>query len=69
LYPSPSVIRMIMSRRMRSTGDVARTETKRNACSVLGGKPEGKKPVVRPRRRREDNIRMDLREMERSNRG
>jgi hypothetical protein len=36
---------------------------KRNACSVLMGKPEGKRPLERPRLRREDNIRMDLREI------
>jgi hypothetical protein len=57
LYCSPSIIRIIKLRRMRWTGHVARIrEEKKNACRILVGKPEGK----RPRRRWEDNIRMDL---------
>jgi hypothetical protein len=36
---------------------------KRNACRILVGKPEGKRPLRRPRRRRVDNIKMDLREI------
>ena len=44
-------------------GHIARMEQSRNAFRVLMGKPEGKKPLGRPRRRSEDNIRMDLREM------
>jgi hypothetical protein len=36
---------------------------KRNACRILVGKPEGKRPLGKPRRRWEDNIRMDLREI------
>jgi hypothetical protein len=58
LYPSPSIIRIIKSRRMRWAGHVARMGEKRNACTILVGKPEGK----RHRRRWEDNIKMDLRE-------
>jgi hypothetical protein len=48
---------------MRWTGHVARTEEKRNAYRILVGKPEGKRPLGRPRRRWEDNIKMDLREI------
>jgi hypothetical protein len=61
LYCSPSIIRLIKSRRMRWTGRVARMGTERNACRILVGKPEGKRPLRRPRRRWEDNIRIDLR--------
>jgi hypothetical protein len=60
LYPSPSIIRMIKSRRMKWAGNVARM-VKRNAYRMLVGKPEGKEPLGRPRRRWEDNIKMDLR--------
>jgi hypothetical protein len=62
LYCSPSIIRIIKSRRMRWAGHVARMGEK-NACRILVGKPEGKRPLERPRRRWEDNIRMDLREI------
>jgi hypothetical protein len=61
LYTSPSIIRMIKSRRMRWAGHVARIRTKRNAYRILVGKPEGRRTLGRPRRRREDNIKMDLR--------
>jgi hypothetical protein len=63
LYCSPSIIRIIKSRRMRWAGHVARMGEKRNAYRILVGKPEGKRPLGRPRRRWEDNIRMDLREI------
>jgi transcription termination factor 2 len=53
---------MIMSRRVRWAGHVARMEEKRNAYRILVGKQEGKRPLRRFRRRWEDNIRMDLRE-------
>jgi hypothetical protein len=56
LYSSPNIIRMIKSRRMRCAGHVARMREKRNAYSVLVGKPEGKRPLGRPRRRWVDNI-------------
>jgi hypothetical protein len=55
LYSSPSIIRIIESRRMRWTGHVARMEM-RNACRLLEGRPEGEKPLRRPRRRWVDNI-------------
>jgi hypothetical protein len=55
---------MIKSRRMRCAGHVARMGAERNAYRILVGKGEGKRPLGRPRRRWEDNIKMDLREIE-----
>jgi hypothetical protein len=66
LYSSPSIIRIIKSRRMRWAGHVARM-VKRNAYRLLVGKPEGKRPLGRPRRRWVDNIRMNLGEVGRGN--
>jgi hypothetical protein len=63
LYSSPSIIRMMKSRRLRWTGHVARMGAKKNACRILVGKPEGKRLLGRPRRRWMDNIKMDLREI------
>jgi hypothetical protein len=63
LYPSPSIIRIIKSRRMRWAGHVAQMGEKRDAYRLLVGKPEGKKPLERPRRRWVDTIRMDLGEV------
>ena len=54
---------MVKSRRMRWAGHVARTEEGRGVHKVLVGKPEGKRPLGSPRRRWEDNIRMDLQEV------
>jgi hypothetical protein len=51
LYCSPSVIRMIKLRRMRWAGNIALMREKKNAYRILVGKPEGKRPVGRPRRR------------------
>jgi hypothetical protein len=51
LNSSPSIIRTIKSRRMRWAGHVARMEAKKNACRILVGKPEGKRPLGRPRHR------------------
>ena len=48
---------------MRWAGHVARMEERRGVYSVLVGKPEGKRPLGRPRRRWDDNIKMDLREV------
>jgi hypothetical protein len=48
---------------MRWVGYVAPVGEKRNVCRILVGKPEGKRPLGRPRRRWEDNIKMDLREI------
>jgi hypothetical protein len=57
---SPNIVRVIKSRRMRWTGHVARMGKGRSACRVLVGRPEGKRPLGRPRRRWEDNIKLDL---------
>jgi hypothetical protein len=51
LFSSPSIIRIIESRTMRWAGHVARMREKRNAYRLLVGKPEGKRPLGRPRRR------------------
>ncbi|KAJ4437465.1 hypothetical protein ANN_17609 [Periplaneta americana] len=63
LYSSPDIIRNIKSRRLRWAGHVARMGESRNAYRVLVGRPEGKRPSGRPRRRWEDNIKLDLREL------
>jgi hypothetical protein len=54
---------MIKSSRVRLAGHVARMGEKRNAYRILVRKPEGKRPLGRPRRRLVDNIKVDLREM------
>jgi hypothetical protein len=59
----PIIIRIIKSRRMRWAVRVARMGEKRNAYRLLLGKPEGKRPLGRPRRRWVDNISMDLGEV------
>jgi hypothetical protein len=62
LYSSPNIVRVIKSRRMRWAGHVARMGERRGAYRVLVGRLEGKRPLGGPRRRWEDNIKMDLRE-------
>ena len=62
LYCSPNIVRVMKSRRMKWAGHVARREEERGAYRVLVGKPEGKRPLGRHKRRWVDNIRMDLRE-------
>jgi hypothetical protein len=59
-YSSPRIIRIMKSRRMRSAEHVARMGEKRNAYRLLVGKPEGKRPLGRPRRRWVDNNRAGL---------
>ena len=62
LYSSPNVVRVIKSRRMKWAGQVARMVEGRGVHKVLVGKPEGKRPLGRPRRRWEYNIKIDLQE-------
>jgi hypothetical protein len=62
LYSSPNIVRVIKSRRMRWAGHVARVGEGRGVYRVLVGRPEGKRPLGRHRRRWEDNIKMDVRE-------
>jgi hypothetical protein len=61
LYSSPNFVRLIKSKRMRWTGHVACMEEGRGVYRVLVGRPVGKRPLGRPRRRWKDNIKMDLR--------
>ena len=63
LYRSSNIVRVIKSRRLRWAGHVARMEEGRSSFKVLTGKRTGKIPLGRPRRRWEDNIRMDLEEI------
>jgi hypothetical protein len=63
LYSSPNIVRVIKSMRMRWAGHVARVGEGRGVYRVLVGRPEGKRPLGRPRGRWEDNIKMDLREI------
>jgi hypothetical protein len=60
LYSLPNIVRVLKSRRLRWTGHVARMGEERGVHKLLVGKPEGKRPLGRPRRRWEDNIKMDL---------
>ena len=59
----PNIVRVIKSRRSRWAGHVARMEESMSAFKILTGKPTGKRSLGRPRRRWEDNIRMDLEEI------
>ena len=63
MYSLPNIVLVVKSRRMRWAGHVARMGERRGAHRVLVGKPEGKRPLGRPRRRWEDNIKMDLQEV------
>ena len=63
LYSSPNIVRVIKSRRMRWAGHVACMGERRGVYRVLVEKPEGKRPLGRPRHRWEDNIVMDLQEV------
>jgi hypothetical protein len=63
LYSSPNIVRVIKSRRIRWAGQVARMGEGRGVYRILVRSPEGKRPLGRPRRRWEDNIKIDLREI------
>ena len=63
MYRSPNIVRVIKSRRSRWAGHVARMEEVRSAFRILTGKPTGKRPLGSSRRRWEDNIRMDLKDI------
>jgi hypothetical protein len=64
LYSSPNIVRVVKSRRMRWAGHVARMGEERGVHRVLVGKREGKRPLGRPRRRWEDNIKMNVEEVQ-----
>jgi len=63
LYSLPSIVRVVESRRMRWAGHVACMGEDRGVHRLLVGKPEGKSPLGRPRRRWEDNIKVDFQEV------
>jgi len=63
LYSSPNIFRVIKSKRMRYEGHVARMGESRSVYRVLVMKPEGKRPLGRPRRKWDDNIKMDLQDV------
>jgi hypothetical protein len=63
LYSSPNIIRVIKLRIMRWAGHVARMGAKSGAYRILVGRPEGRQPLGRPRRRWKDNIKMDLQDV------
>ena len=63
MYSAPNIVRVTKSRRMRWAGHVARMGEERGVYMVLVGKPEGRRPLGRPRRRWAENIRMDLQEV------
>ena len=63
LYSTPNIVRVIKSRRMRWVGHVVRMGERKGVHRVLVGKPEGKRPLGRPRLRWENNINMDLQEV------
>ena len=66
LYKSPSIVRIIKSRRLRWAGHVARMGEERTARRIFAGKPRSKRPLGRPRRRWEDNVLQDLEEIGRN---
>jgi hypothetical protein len=69
LYTLPNIIMVVKSRRLKLAVHVERMRKNRNAYNVLVGRPEGKRPLGRPRHRRKDNIRRRLREIGREGLG
>jgi hypothetical protein len=63
LYTLPNIVRVVKSRRMRCAGHVVRQGEERGVHRVLVGKPEGKRPLGKPRCRWENNVKMDLQEV------
>jgi hypothetical protein len=63
LHPSPNIIRVVRSRRMKWAGHVVCMGEGRTVYRILVGRPEGKKPLGRSKCRREDNIKMDQQEV------
>jgi hypothetical protein len=63
LYSSPNIVQVKKSRRMGWAGDLANMGVEKGVHSFLVGKPEGMRPLGKPRRRWVDNIRMDLQEV------
>jgi hypothetical protein len=63
LYSSAGIVRVIKTRRVRWAGHMARIGEEKGAYNILVGRPEGRRPLGRPRRRWEDNIKMGLREI------
>jgi hypothetical protein len=63
LYSSRRIVKMIKARMMRWAGHEASIGEVRGAYNILAGRPEGRRPLGRPRRRWEDNIKIDLREI------
>ena len=63
MYPSPNIVRVIKFRRLRWAGHVARIEEGKSVVKMLTGKSTGMRPLGRPRRRWDDNIKMDLKQV------
>jgi hypothetical protein len=63
LYSLPNIVRVVKSRRMRWAGHVVRLGEEAGVHNLLVGELEGKRPLGRPRRRWEDNIKMDVQEV------
>jgi hypothetical protein len=63
LYSSPNITRVMKSRRMSWMGHIARMGERKWAYRILAGRPEGRRPLGKQRRRWEDNIKMDLQEV------
>jgi hypothetical protein len=63
LYFSPKIVRVVKSRRIRFAGHVARMGEEKGVHRLLVGKPEGKRPLGRPRRRWENNIKIDIQDV------